>query len=130
MKRKIIIVVVLSCLLIGSAVCLILYNRETFTGSRTANPDSYRLTIVRMNGTDRHTMELRAGDRLGIQFRTERGALNLEIKAPDGVVLYSGNGTDVTGFSLNVTQSGAYTVTVRARHAKGTIRLEREESGQ
>lgn len=40
---------------------LVIYNRPGFTGERIKNPDSYSLDILRMNGTDSHTLSLNAG---------------------------------------------------------------------
>ena len=36
----------------GSALLLLGYNREGFTGSCVKNPDAYLLDIEQMNGTD------------------------------------------------------------------------------
>ena len=78
---------------VGSgAAFLILCNLPHFTDSVTKEPDTYRLDAQYMNGTDGHTMTLNAGDVPAIRFETEKGALHLEIQAPDGGVLYSGNG--------------------------------------
>lgn len=84
MKRKIAIITLLLFWGVGSAVFLTVYNQKGFTGSRIANPDAYSLDIERMNGTDLHTLELDAGNALGIRFETEKGSLYMEIKAPDG----------------------------------------------
>ena len=54
------------------AVFLSCFDREGFTSSRVKKPDAYLLDIERMNGTDLHTLELREGDVLQIQFETER----------------------------------------------------------
>ena len=77
-----------------------------------------------MNGTDLHTLELREGDVLQIQFETEKGDLYMEIKAPDGMSLYRGNGKETTDFTVNISQSGVYTIVVEARRAKGTIHIQ------
>ena len=77
-----------------------------------------------MNGTDSHTLNLTAGDVLQITFETEKGSLHMEITAPDGTILYAGNGEEVTEFEINLSQTGAYTVTVEARHAKGSIHIQ------
>lgn len=78
------------------AVFLSCSDRESFTGSRVKKPDAYLLDIERMNGTDLHTLELREGDVLQIQFETEKDSLYMEIKAPDGTTIYSGNGKETT----------------------------------
>ena len=79
-----------------------------------------------MNGTDGHTMMLNAGDVLSIHFETEKGALHLDIQAPDGNVLYSGNGQNAKDFTVNIAESGSYTVTVKAQSATGFIHIQTE----
>ncbi len=80
-------------LLAGVALFLFRSGRESFTGSRVKNPDTYLLDIEKMNGTDLHTLELQEGDALQIQFETEKGSLYMEIKAPDGTTTYCGRGS-------------------------------------
>ena len=106
---------------------LLCTNQEGFTGSRVKNPDEYLLDIEKMNGTDLHTLELREGDVLQIQFETEKGELYMEIKAPDGTAVYRGNGKETTDFTVNIRESGVYTIVVEARRAKGTIHIRCEE---
>ena len=127
-KRNKAVLIVLSLLLLaGIAVFLFCYNLEGFTGSRVKNPDAYLLDIEKMNGTDLHTLALREGDILQIQFETEKGSLYMEIKAPDGTTIYRGNGKETTDFTVNIRESGVYTVTVEARRAKGTIHIQLKE---
>ena len=124
-KRNKAVLIVLSLLLLaGIAVFLFCYNLEGFTSSRVKNPDAYLLDIEKMNGTDLHTLELSRGDVLQIQFETEKGNLYMEIKAPDGTAVYRGNGKETTDFTVNIRESGVYTVVVEARHAKGTIHVQ------
>ena len=114
----------------GASFILLRYNQEGFTGSCVKNPDSYQLDIRRMNGTDLHALELQKGDVLQIRFQTVKGELYLEIKAPDGTSVYSGTGRAATSFTVNIPQDGVYPVVVAARHAKGSIDIQRAESGQ
>lgn len=114
-------------ILAGVAIFLFCYNQEGFTGSRVKNPDEYLLDIEKMNGTDLHTLELREGDTLQIEFETGKGELYMEIKAPDGTAIYRGNGKETTDFAVNIRGSGVYTVVVEARRAKGTIHVQLEE---
>ena len=127
-KRNKAVLIVLSLLILaGVAIVLFCSNQEGFTGSRVKNPDAYFLDIQRMNGTDLHTLELQEGDNLQIQFETAKGSLYMEIKAPDGSTIYRGNGKETTEFAVNIRESGVYTVVVEARHAKGTICIQRKE---
>ena len=111
-------------ILAGVAVFLLCTNQEGFTGSSVKKPDEYLLDIEKMNGTDLYALELREGDVLQIQFETEKGNLYMEIKAPDGTAVYRGNGKETTDFTVNIRESGVYTVVVEARHAKGTIHVQ------
>lgn len=127
-KRNKAVLTALSLLVLGGiAVFLFCSNQEGFSGSRVKNPDAYLLDIERMNGTDLHTLELREGDVLQIQFETEKGALYMEIKGPDGTTIYRGNGKETTDFTVNIRESGVYTIAVEARHAKGTIHIQLKE---
>ena len=126
-RNKAVLIVLPLLVLAGISVFLSCSNRESFTGSRVKNPDAYLLDIERMNGTDLHTLELREGDVLQIQFETEKGTMYMEIKAPDGTTIYRGNGKETTEFALNIRESGVYTIVVEARHAKGTIHVQLEE---
>ena len=111
----------------GAAVFLFCSDREGFTGSRVKNSDAYLLDIDRMNGTDLHTLELYEGDVLQIHFETKKGSLYTEIKAPDGTTVYRGNGEEITDFTVNIRESGVYSIVVEARRAKGTIHIELKE---
>lgn len=127
-KRNHAVLIMLPLLVLsGMAMFISCSNQGSFTGSRVKNPDAYLLDIEKMNGTDLHTLELCEGDILQIHFETEKGSLYMEIKAPDGTSLYHGNGKETTDFSVNIRESGVYTIVVEARHAKGSIHVQLEE---
>ena len=125
-RNKAVLIVLPLLVLAGAAVFLFCSNRESFTGSRVKNPDAYLLDIDKMNGTNQHTLELREGDVLRIQFETVKGELYMEIKAPDGTSVYRGNGKETTDFTVNIRDRGVYTIVVEARHAKGNIHVQLE----
>lgn len=102
---------------------LVIYNRPGFTGERIKNQDSYSLDILRMNGTNSHTLSLNAGDVLQVEFETSKGSLHIKITAPDGTIIYAGNGEETTSFEINIPETGPYTVAVQARHAEGRIHI-------
>ena len=125
-RNKSVFIVLLLLILTGATIFLFCCNQEGFTGSHVKNPDEYLLEIEKMNGTDLHTLELREGDVLQIEFEAEKGELYMEIKAPDGPTVYRGNGKETTDFTLNIRESGIYTIVVEARRAKGTIHIQLE----
>ena len=118
--------VLAAVLLAAGTAFLIFCDPSHLTDSVTKEPDAYRLDAQYMNGTDGHTMTLNAGDVLAVHIKTENGTLHLEIKAPDGGALYSGNGQDATDFTVNIAESGSYTVTVKAQSATGFIHIQTE----
>ena len=124
MKQKSLTITLFTLCILGLAVSLTACGRECFVGSRTAEAGSYRLDIDRMTGTDRFTMELRAGDTLAVQFETVKGSIYMEIKEPDESSLYAGNGKGVSEFTVNIPESGTYSIYVEAHHAKGTVYIQ------
>ena len=125
-RNKAVLIGLALLLAVGAAAFLLCNNQGSFTGSRVKNPDAYLLDIQRMNGTDLHTLELQEGDALQIRFETMKGSLYMEIKAPDGTALYSGNGKEITDFTVNIPADGVYTVVVEGCRAKGTIHIRSE----
>lgn len=119
----------LLALLLAAGAVFLLLPQEKFDGERIARPDTYRLDIRQMTGTDRHTMALQAGDVLQIRFACSSGALYLSITAPDGTNIYSGDGRQVTQFSLTVPSTGDYMFCVTARHGQGHLQIQKEENG-
>lgn len=111
----------LALLLAALVLWGVLGGRTAFRGDRTADGTRYVLAIRSMNGTDRHTLDLEAGDTISVQFRTRAGTLHLEILGPDGTALYTGNGREATAFTIPVRQSGTYTVVVEGRRARGDL---------
>ena len=124
MKQKSLTIALLTLCILGLAVFLTACGRDCFVGSRTAEAGSYRLDIDSMTGTDRFTMELRAGDTLAVQFETVKGSIYMEIKEPDESSLYAGNGKGVSEFTVNILESGTYFIYVEAHRAKGTVYIQ------
>ena len=124
MKQKSLTITLFTLCILGLAVSLTACGRDCFVGSRTAEAGSYRLDIDRMTGTDRFTMELNAGDTLAVQFETVKGSIYMEIKEPDESSLYAGNGKGVSEFTVNIIESGTYSIYVKAHHAKGTVYIQ------
>lgn len=114
-------------LAVGATLFLLLPERESFVGERRAEPDAYLLEIRQMTGTDRHPMSLQTGETLHIRFTCTSGSLRLDITAPDGTAVYSGNGQTATRFTVTAADSGAYTLVVTARRAAGTIQIQTKE---
>ena len=50
----------------------------------------------------------------------------MEIKEPDGNILYAGNGRGVSDFTVNISESGVYSIIVETHHAKGRVHIQQK----
>lgn len=123
MRKKKTLALMALLLLAAAAAIAVIGRQSEFTGSRIKNSDAYLLDIQRMSGTDSHTLTLKKGDTLAVTFETTGGRLTMEIAAPDGEILYQGNGSEISEFTLAVPEDGTYAISVRAERAKGTIHV-------
>lgn len=126
MKRKALTIPLALLCILASAVFGTAYNSRCFVGNCAVTPDAFRLDIDRMTGTSKFTMELTAGDTLNIQFTTAKGSMQLEVKAPGGDTLYAGNGKTISDFTVNIPESGTYSIYVEAHHANGTVYIQQK----
>ena len=124
MKRKALTSPIYLLFLLWIAIFLTSCRKNCFVGNRAAGTDSYRLDVDNMTGTDSLTMEMRAGDTLEVHFETLKGSIYMEIKEPDKTTLYAGNGKGVTEFSINISESGTYSIYVEAHRAKGMVHIQ------
>ena len=126
MKQKVRnITLALFCIL-AFAVFLTACDSRCFVDNCAVAPDAFRLDIDRLIGTNKFTMELTAGDTLEIQFTATKGFMRMEIKEPDGDTLYAGNGKGVPDFTVNISESGTYSIYVKVHHAKGTVYIQQK----
>lgn len=126
MKKKTILtlgLILLVLVLAGAAVLVLRGRQSEFSGDLVKNPGAYLLDIQKMNGADSHVLTLKKGDSLAVKFETTGGQLTMEITAPDGSVIYQGNGTEATEFTLGIPEDGTYTISVRGKQAKGTLHV-------
>lgn len=128
LKRSAAAVICIAALIIALGAAYFLHANRTneFTGKNVKNPDAYELDIEYMNGRDEHALSLRENDALRVHFEVISGSLRMEIAAPDGSILYSGNGTAETDFTVNIPADGEYGIRVTGRRAQGTIRVQAE----
>ena len=127
MKQKTRTASLLLLMVLGTGLVLMACGFKSLADSRTAGSDSYGLNVESMTGTDSYQMELQESEVLVVHFETVRGSMCMEIQAPDGSLLYQGNGKGVTEFTVNIPESGTYPIFVEAHRAKGIIQVQRKE---
>ena len=116
LKQKIRTASPLLLMVLGTVLMLMACGTKSLADSRTAGSDSYGLNVESMTGTDSYQMELQEGEILAIHFETVRGSMCMEIQAPNGNPLYQGNGKGVTEFTVNISESGTYSILVEAHN--------------
>lgn len=110
-------------LLCGSVIAFLAFSRNVFEGNKIKTSDEYALYIVDMNGRDAHKMNLKEGDVLYVYFRKESGELSLSIKDESGENVYTGGGTVVNEFTIDIKRTDEYLFEVEAKKAKGAISI-------
>lgn len=131
MRRKIIIalaVLLMAALAVG-ITAFVYSTQEIFNGERIKNPDSYILVFDRMNQSDSHTLSLKEGEGLCVEFAIEKGRVDLVVENSHGSVIYRGNKIDSGIFDLIIPADGDYTILVNAKNAKGFIMASVSENG-
>ena len=126
MKQKIRTASLLLLMVLGTGLVLMACGSKSLADSRTVGSDSYGLNVESMTGTDSYQMELQEGEVLAVHFETVRGSMCMKIQAPDGSPLYQGNGKGVTEFTVNISESGTYSIFVEAHRAKGTVSIQQK----
>lgn len=121
MKQKIRTASILLLMILGTGLVLMACGSKSLADSRTAGSDSYGLNVESMTGTASCQMKLQEIEVLAVHFETVRGSMCMEIQAPDGSLLYQGNGKGVTEFTVNIPESGTYPIFVEAHRAKEII---------
>lgn len=92
--------------------------------SRYADETSFRMDYGFFNGFDSHTLRLNKGDVLEGRIDTYTGWLEVEVSGEDGETVLEGvplNGDQ----SLEITETGDYTILVHGRKASGEFTFDR-----
>lgn len=112
---------ILKIVLLETVIFYVYQARDVFKGESVKTADVYILRFEEMTGSDRHVMSLAANDELAIVFDIVKGRADITIGAEGQESVYTGNDIDSCEFKLVVPDDGDYAVTVKAKHAAGTI---------
>ena len=97
---------------------------NAYNCSRYADETSYRMDYDFFSGFDSHTLRLNKGDVLEGRIDTYTGWLEVEVSGEDGETVLEGvplNGDQ----SLEITETGDYTILVHGRKASGEFTFDR-----
>lgn len=121
------IVLFLAVIAMVAVTLILIFTRQPgplFDGTRISDPGRFALQFERMNTTDSETVPLAEGDALRISWQIENGQIDISIGMEGKETLYQANDRvagDEADFWVEIPQTGAYTITLTARDAKGRV---------
>ncbi|MBR3016977.1 MAG: hypothetical protein IKH57_07865 [Clostridia bacterium] len=131
-RKKTILLTVLIVVILASGILTLTMRQDTkFDGDRISDPGHFALRFDRMNMTDSETIVLQEGDVLHVSWQIEKGFVDIMIGQKNEEVVYQANDRpagDKADFYVEIPKTGAYTITVSAREAKGEIDFLKIES--
>ncbi len=98
---------------------------SVFNGSRIGNDRELLLDYKSFNTTDSQELTAETGNQLHIELAIDSGELSVLIQKGEEEPLYQVNGlTESCDFSIDIEESGTYTVTVAGAKARGSAHFE------
>ncbi|MBQ0065271.1 MAG: hypothetical protein KBT48_05870 [Firmicutes bacterium] len=121
MKRK--VIMILSLIVLGITSFILWDNQKVFVGNIEKDSDAYILEFEKMNQTESHSLNLTKDDVLSVEYQIDQGQVDLVIGMEKEKAIYTGNDIDNGKFSVVVPKDGEYIMTIKAKNAKGTIKI-------
>ncbi len=98
---------------------------DTFDGRRISNADSFVLEYAVFNKSDSAVIYLEAGDALEVSTANTSGAIDITIGIEGKPSVYEGSGLKDMVFTLNISESGNYIISVTGHTAQGCTSFSR-----
>ena len=92
-----------------------------FSGSRVVNQDGFQMEYSILNQRETAYLELAAGDALRVTIRQETGSVDVLVSIDGEEPVYEGNGLADCSFSLNISETGRYLISVTGHKACGSV---------
>lgn len=116
MMRKLLPLLCLLVLLTGCTV-------SAFDGSRVINEGGLSMSYTLFDRQEQAVLHLEEGDTLQVQLAHTGGTIDLLVGLEGQAPIYQGTGLDNASFTLNIHQTGDYTITATGHKAKGSMAL-------
>lgn len=114
---------ILSLIVLGITSFILWDNQKVFVGNIEKDSDAYILEFEKMNQTESHSLNLTKDDVLSVEYQIDQGQVDLVIGMEKEKAIYTGNDIDNGKFSVVVPKDGEYIMTIKAKNAKGTIKI-------
>ncbi len=103
---------------------------STFSGDKVSNEDAFYMDYSAFNRQEYADMELASGDALRVSIAQMSGTVDLTIGVDGKDPVYEGNGLTVADFTVNISESGTYRITVTGHRAAGNVNFQKKHSDQ
>lgn len=123
-----------SFLAVGVLMTAILYivlvgcsTGSTFDGNKISEADSFRMDYSVLERQEGSSLALTAGDVLQVSIAQETGTVDVIVGINEKEPIYEGNGLTNISFTLNISESGTYQVSVTGHDACGCVVFQKRE---
>lgn len=123
-KLKILSVVLLIMLMLSACS----KTTPKFNGSRTGNDSQLIMDYEVLNMTESQILELEKGDTVDFVIVSKRGKVDIILQKDGENPVYQGVDVPTSTFSVNISESGSYKVTVTGNNAKGNVSIIKKQS--
>ena len=117
-NHRILLIALLGLLLLALTGCR---EKSVFDGSMAVNDDGFTMEYTVLNKEQTARISLAAGDQLQVTFAHAKGSVDVTVGMDGKEPLYKGSAQENAEFSLLVSETGLYRITVTGHQAKGRV---------
>lgn len=114
-KMRLLMAVCLCASLVGCAA------GSTFNGNKVTSEEGFQMDYSILDKREEAVLELAKGDVIQVEISHETGTVDIVFGQDGAEPIYEGNGLSNSGFTLNITESGIYQISVTGNHARGSV---------
>ena len=103
---------------------------SVFDGSRSANEGGFQMDYAVLNREESADLYLEEGDQLEIRFAHSAGSIDASVGQEGKEPLYRGTDQKNGEFSLPISETGTYHISVTGHQAKGSVSFTRVPAGE
>lgn len=105
-------------LCVGMASCQV---GSTFDGNIVSNAESFQMDYSMLNQQEVSFMTLSEGESVRVSIVQKAGVVDVTVGIDGSKPIYEGNGLENIDFTLNISESGTYQISVTGHNACGNV---------
>lgn len=124
MKKKILIIFTVLALLFSLSACVKKQHKALFIGSvESSDSTAVSRSYIKFEGTAQYSLKAEEDCAMKCEFTSEEGELHVIVARENKEVIYEGNISENTSFTLNV-KKGLYTIILSTEEHSGSFHFE------